>query len=237
MIYFSVCSRKEKEPNSLTKLIDWCNHQEYTRINIAYDSSSIYEGHKSNIEHFKSIGLLNTDIIVLCHDDVDIISSPEKTKEYLNIAKKPGVGFVGVAGACSYDIDGAWWNARTKGAARGFVFQGSDPTTMTPNYFGRSGQVTVLDGCFIAATYETLQKVGLEQPTYLDTGWDFYDIHLTMKAHLDGLSNYVVPIIIMHESSGHMRQGWFSAKENFMRYHGRNIPCRIPTEKTHGLPS
>jgi len=236
MIYFSVCSRKSKQPASLEKLVNWCDTQEYTKINIAYDSISIYEGHKSNIEYFEQFKIQDDDIIVMCHDDIEILSTPKKLKKYLEVAKRPRVGFVGVAGACRFESDGAWWNARKKGNARGFVFQGIDSTTMVPNYFGQSGQVTVLDGCFLAITYENLKKIGLDEPAYLKTGWDYYDIHLTMKAHLSGLSNYVVPIIVMHESSGQMRNGWYEAKANFMMHHNRDIPCWVPTDRTHGLP-
>lgn len=237
MIYFSVCSRQSKQPKSLTKLVKYCNSNEFTRISVAYDASSIYEGHKQNIKFFKSLQMEDNDIIVLCHDDIDIISKSEDLLENLDVARRPGVGFVGVAGGCYLPRDGAWWNARKTGDARGFVFQGNDPATMLPNYFGKCGQVVVLDGCFLAITYSNLKKVGLEQPDYLETGWDFYDIHMTYKAHLDGFSNYVVPIITMHESPGMMREGWYVAKDKFMRHHASTVHhAKLPTDKTQGLP-
>ena len=60
---------------------------------------------------------------------------------------------------------------------------------------------------------------------------------MTYKAHLDGFSNYVVPIIAMHESSGIMRDGWYTAKEKFMRHHASTINySRLPVDKTQGLP-
>ncbi len=177
------------------------------------------------------------DIIVLCHDDLKIISPPEDLIKYLSVARKANVGFVGVAGACFMPPDGAWWNARKHNAARGFVFQGSDEETMSPNYFGKSGEVIFLDGCFMAITYGNLKKIGLDEPDYLGTGWDFYDIHLSYKAYLQGFSNYTIPIVTMHESPGVMRDGWFSASKKFMRHHAATINhSRIPTAKTQGLP-
>ena len=107
---------------------------------------------------------------------------------------------------------------------------------MTPNYFGPAGQVVVLDGCLIAATYKTLKDIGLSQPDYLSSGWDYYDIHMTFLAHYKGYANYVVPIMIRHESSGQMREGWYQAKNEFMRKWGVAIPCRLPVDKTQGLP-
>ena len=181
--------------------------------------------------------LEDNDIIVLCHDDLEIISNVETLINYLGVARKPNVGFVGLAGSCYIPREGGWWNARNTGDARGFVFQGTNHETMTPNYFGKSGQVVVLDGCFMAITYGNLKKVELKQPEYLETGWDFYDIHLTYTAHMKGFSNYTVPIIAMHESSGIMREGWFAAREKFMRHHAGTVQyAKLPTDKTHGLP-
>ena len=177
------------------------------------------------------------DIIVLCHDDLDIISKPSDLKKALQVARHPGVGFVGLAGACRMPQDGAWWNARRTGDARGFIFQGTDATTMYPNYFGKSGQVLVLDGCFLAATFKNINTIGLAEPDYLETGWDFYDIHLTYKAHLEGFANYTIPIIAMHESPGIMREGWFAAKDKFLRNHAATLPhSKLTVSKTNGLP-
>tara|TARA_Y100001973_G_C5140820_1_gene302830 strand:- start:380 stop:1099 length:720 start_codon:yes stop_codon:yes gene_type:complete len=237
MIYFSVCARQNKQPKSLKKITDYCNGHDAFGISISYDAESIYKGHEENMSFFKKMPLEDGDIIVLCHDDLDIISKPEDTIKLLNTARKSNVGFVGLAGSTHLPPDGAWWNARRTGDARGFVFQGDNPETMTPNYFGKPGQVVVLDGCFLAITYANLKKIGLDQPKYLETGWDFYDIHLTYKSHLQGFSNYVVPIITMHESPGIMREGWFAAKDKFLRHHAATLPySKLPTDKTHGLP-
>lgn len=243
MIYLSVCSRKDKQPKALELLKQWVySHKpSHFEIIINYDSPSIYEGHKKNVIAMTNhmAGIEDDDIVVLCHDDVEIISNPQVMTDLLYLANRPGVGFLGVAGACRFDnlsMQGAWWNSRVTGEARGFVFQGTDPTTMMPNYFGKSGQVVVLDGCFLACSYKTLKTIGLDKPHYLSSDWDFYDIHLTFKAHLMGMNNYVIPAIIRHESPGLMREGWFKAKEQFLKYHAGNLPCMIPVDKTNGLP-
>mgnify|MGYP003147166222 CR=1 FL=1 len=246
MIYLSVCSRSEDADRpTLKKLRSWVKEsgddnacKNPIALEVEFDASSIYEGHKANFKKFKElwVGLSPTDIIVMCHDDVEILSTHEKFQEMIAVARSPGAGFVGVAGACKFGVDGAWWNARRDGSARGFVWQGPSDVEMTPNYFGKPGQVAVLDGCFIAATWETICKIGMDQPSYLSSGWDYYDIHLTFMAYLEGLTNYTVPIMIRHESSGVMRKGWYDAKHEFMKEHKPNIPCSLPVNKTNGLP-
>ena len=242
MIYLSICTR-DKHSKALLELMHYSkglnttlsNHANYV---VAHNASSIYEGHSNNIKELEERASppKDNDIIVLVHDDVEILSAPAKFSYLTSLAAKPGVGFVGVAGACNFTKNGSWWNARLSGEARGFVWQGDNEVTMTPNYFGPAGQVVVLDGCLIAATYKTLKDIGLSQPEYLSSGWDYYDIHMTFLAHYKGYANYVVPIMIRHESSGQMREGWYQAKNEFMRKWGVAIPCRLPVDKTQGLP-
>lgn len=232
-VYLSVCSRSDKTPVSLDRLWNWAYPDEML---VAYDASSVYQGHQSNL---KDLLIQDDDVICLVHDDVEILSAKSEFLRYLELCNKPGTGFVGVAGGTVYDnnaIKGAWWNARAVGASRGFVFQGVEKETMVPNYFGPHGQVIVLDGLFLACSYKTLKLVGLDQPEYLSSGWDFYDIHLTLKAHLMGLNNYTVPIICKHESAGNMRQDWYTARDQFLKHHYNNIPVRLNYDKTNGLP-
>ena len=225
MHYSNLCSTGEPKGN--------------TNYVVAYNASSIYEGHSNNIKELeeRSSPPKDNDIIVLVHDDVEILSLPAKFGFLVSLAQKPGVGFVGVAGATNFTQNGAWWTARQTGEARGFVWQGTDDVTMVPNYFGHPGQVVVLDGCLIAASYKTIKDIGLEKPDYLSSDWDYYDIHLTFSAHYKGYSNYVVPIMIRHESSGQMREGWYQAKDEFMKKWRQDIPCKLPVDKTQGLPN
>jgi len=238
MIYFSVCSRKDNPPKALERLKAFIRDNDDFRLKVAYDSKSIYEGHRDNLEQFRRIyGLLNTDIIVLLHDDVDILSNAQDVRRYLSVLRNPLVGFVGVAGGCWLPPQG-WWVSRNSGEARGFVFQGDNAETMSPNYFGPAGQVLILDGCFLATTYKTLQDIlGLYQPAYLTSPWDWYDMFWTYEAYLKGYNNYTVPIIIRHESSGIMRKPWYDSNEEFRKHHIDTLKyAKLDIAKTTGLP-
>jgi hypothetical protein len=242
MIYLSVCSRKDKQPKALELLKYWAveGRSSHFDIIVNYDAQSIYEGHQKNINDLLlTENIQEDDVFVFIHDDVEIISNPGTVKQLLYLATRPNVGFLGVAGGCRFDglnIQGAWWNARNTGEARGFVFQGDNPVTMNPNYFGPHGKVVVLDGCFLACSYATIKKIGLDKPHYLSSDWDFYDLHLTLKAHLLGLDNYTVPIIIRHESPGMPRPEWHVARQQFLKFHASNLPVMLNVKNTIGLP-
>lgn len=201
-------------------------------LRVYYDATSIYEGHKDNLKN-----ALPNDICVLLHDDVEILSSKEEFLRLIKLCRFSNTGFVGVAGAANLREDATWWNSRLHDESRGFVFQGSANTRMTPNYFGQSGQVVVLDGCFLACTKGNLDMIGLDKPKYLTSDWDFYDLALTMKAYMMGLTNYVVPILIRHVSSGRMRDGWYASRNEFVREYKQYLPCKINMALTNGLPN
>ena len=235
MIYLSVCSRRNDRAKELEELHSfkalWPTEYEGLVLHIAYDAPSIYEGHKENLEDADP-----DDICILLHDDVEILSTPDELYKYVEKCRISNTGFVGVAGASNLRADAIWWNARNHKEARGFVFQGSENTDMVPNYFGKSGQVVVLDGCFMACTKENLDAISLDKPAYLSSDWDFYDISLTMKAHMMGLTNYVVPIITRHVSSGEMRDGWNTSRMEFIKEYKAYLPCKLNMERTDGIP-
>jgi hypothetical protein len=236
-IFFSICSRKNKRPKSLDTLVSYIEQDKDMHYSISYDPKSVYEGHSSNLNNF--VGQDN-DIIVLCHDDIEIISHVEQFKKYISISVLPNTGFVGVAGSTRFDkeIGGAWWAARNSRETRGFVFQGEDLETATPNYFGPAGQVVALDGCFLAIQYKKLRDIGISKPEGLSSDWDFYDIHLTIKSHFLGYNNYAVPIMIKHESPGIMREGWYRSRDEYLntQYFHKILPIKLNYDRTNGIP-
>lgn len=242
-VILSVCSRIKSPGSSLGDLRAFVgdfpeDSAHELNLIMSWDSNSIYEGHKQNLFDTRE----DDEILVLCHDDVSILSNYQDFFKYLDVCKKPGVGIVGVAGCTTLNNRAVWWESRQTNQTRGFVFQSnnakSDPNlTMQPNYFGVCGQVVALDGCFMAATVGTWRKVGLDKPKYLTSNWDFYDIHLSLTAHLMGLNNYVVPIIVRHGSEGQMRKEWYEAQAQFIREHSSNLPCILSKGNTSELPN
>ena len=173
--------------------------------------------------------LKDSDIIILCHDDIEIWDSIEHFTHTLSTSlENPDVAFVGVAGTTIMQKDAVWWDMerRKSGLHRGFVFQGSGREDATPNYFGPPGKVAILDGLFLAAKAETLRKIGLEKPDNYEGEWDFYDIHYCSKAIEMGYSNKVIPVNILHNSPGELvgRESWLKNRMAFINSH--SFPIR-----------
>lgn len=224
MIYSIICSRRDKPTKELDKLIYY-----FTSLNIkyhiSYDAESVFQGYKEGID---KLNPGKNEFVILCHDDIEILSDRD---DFRNIIKEylfnPKIAFIGPAGTTFLGQDAVWWelNRRQQGFHSGFVFQGKDTLTMTPNYFGPCGNVVVLDGLFLAARREMLDLIGLDKPKQFPTNWDFYDLYYTLSAYEKGYFNKTVPILIRHVSNGEMRQTWDENRKAFQRMFSLPVRC------------
>jgi len=76
----------------------------------------------------------------------------------------------------------------------------------------------VLDGLFLAARAKVIRDIGLQKPEYFEGEWDFYDIHYTSKAFLQGYINKVLDMNILHNSRGELvgRDSWHKNRLAFI---------------------
>jgi hypothetical protein len=224
MIHSVICSRKDKVSKSLNKLLNYYRKAGII-VHISYDANSIFEGYEEGI---KALNANPEDIIILCHDDIEVLSDRDDFKHTLEEAlSQKDVGFVGPAGTTYLDNNAVWWEMkyRQAGLHSGFVFQGNDLKTMTPNYFGPCRNVVVLDGLFIAAKKKTLDLIGLKKPKEFSQNWDFYDLYYTLKAYEMGFFNKTVPVLILHNSDGHTRESWEINRRAFIKMFRLPVKC------------
>ena len=155
--YAFICTR-EKGPtvtrNNLTHYLSRAGVQ----VKLLVGQDSIFSGYK------KAFELTNpnpTDTIILCHDDIEILSD---IKIFINALEthlsQYKAGFVGVAGTTHLDKDAVWWDhTRWKaGLHRGHVFHGKSNYEYDNTYYGPPDQVVVMDGLFLAAKAKTLNE-------------------------------------------------------------------------------
>lgn len=228
MIHTLICSRKEKKPSTLDRLKSYLYLNNLASYHISYDAPSMFEGYQQGFDVVKPA---DDDIIVMCHDDIEIITDGNEYRKLLEEdLADPKIGFVGVAGTTYLDKDAIWWeaNRRQAGLHSGFVFQGVHMRDCYPNWFGAWRNVVALDGCFIAAKAKTLKKIGLAKPKQFPGNWDFYDLHYTITAYEMGYENKTLPIIILHNSEGQLvgRESWHANRQEFIKMHRLPIWCK-----------
>jgi len=187
-------------------------------VNLLIGESSIFEAYDNALSDNR---LKDDDIVIFCHDDIEIIMDPIMfVGTLMRFLNKPKCGFVGVAGTRRLNSTAVWWdqNEWQRGYHRGMVLHGDSLEHAQTTYYGNPGPVVVLDGLFLSAKVSTLRKLNLTKPDYFPGLWDFYDIHYTMQAHQKGLVNYVAPIFMMHHSMGELqgRDSWHKNREAFI---------------------
>ena len=226
-IYTFICSRYDRPPVNFGKLVNFMNT--VGEIRILYDQIGIFNGYENGLESFGD-AIKSDDIVVLCHDDIQIFTSPLDFKLILEEElSRPNTGFVGVAGTTHLGKNAMWWDPekRLKGLHKGFVFQGHDIYNLSPNYFGAHGNVVCLDGLFLACKKSTIDLIGgLGKPGQFKNGWDFYDIFYTISAYEKGLFNRTVPILLTHYSDGMMRPTWDENRKEFCKMFRLPIVCK-----------
>ena len=193
---------------------------------------SIFEAYSNAIKACEGKGLTKEDVVIFCHDDIEVWDDPKLFKQnLLDTLDKKNTGFVGVAGTTVLTEDCIWWeiNRRQAGLHRGFVFQGSGRDNYTPNYFGPNGDVCVLDGVFLACKFGTFQTIfpdGFKKPANFEGNWDFYDLFMTIEAHRKGFINRTFPGVILHKSPGEIagRDSWQKNRVAFQKNYSGGFP-------------
>ena len=225
-IYAFICTRKESLPDYTHKLLSYLSRCKID-VKLLIDKKSIFEAYS---EGLKNIILRDNDIVIFCHDDIEIIMDPQQFVNVLvSASRKEKCGFFGPAGTTYLSEDAVWWNHQMwqQGKHRGMVLHGKDIRDAQYTYYGNPGRVVCLDGLFLAVKGKTLKSINLTKPEYFEGEWDFYDIHYTIQAHKKGFYNTVEPIFMIHHSFGELagRDSWHKNKQAFIEQH--SLPIEV----------
>jgi len=226
-----ICTRKGQKPPTLDFLLSYLGRNDIEPVLLS-DKNSIFSAYE---EQFKldQETMDDEDIIIMCHDDIEILTDGEIFETRLIEGLIPAnVGFVGVAGTTKLEKDAVWWNHNnwSAGLHRGLVFHGDSLEDSEPSWYGKPGQVVALDGLFLAAKVRTLKDTNLSKPRDFEGEWDFYDLWYTVSTHEKGYNNMVIPIFVRHQSKGELvgRDSWHNNRQAFIRRFRLPIKCQPP---------
>ena len=220
-IYSLICSRDNNHSKTTLELFSYFKDAGIeTKSLIKFDS--IFNAYECGI---KRINPNPEDIIILCHDDIEIKNSKEEFIKILtDNTKDPG--FIGVAGTKHFNRTGIWWNWSKPIYMSGRVdhgLKGQEHGT----YFGPYGNTVVMDGVFLACNGTTAKGLKWLKPSAFTGKWDFYDLFYTFQSYLLGFTNRTVPIMIRHESPGQMRESWHKNREAFISMYNDKLPAEV----------
>lgn len=223
------CAREEGDAQNMKESIrNSCSltEDEYKLIEIV-GAKSIGEGYSCGLELAQ-----DCDVLVFTHTDVRMWAGRTLWKQMIVKSLTPGVGFVGVAGSRRLMPHAMWWDSGTIPTSPPWPATSGAVAHMQNGYeymtaFGPYGEVLVLDGVFLACSWTTIKS--LSQMSNSEYGFHFYDIDMTFRAHLKGLTNYTVPLPLFHGSVGEIGEEWKHSRRLFLERYGARLPLTIPS--------
>lgn len=190
--------------------------------------------HQDALPAFEPDGAAGSDEIEKLRDSVPwLIPAVEQPGGWVNQAlrllEKENTGFLGVAGAHSLHAGQAWWNEEQ---VSGAVLHASE-SGVNLNGYGPYGRVAVLDGLFMMARASLFDELG---PVRNHRGFHFYDMELSLRAHLAGKKNWTIPLLLMHLSGGKTidDREWAAAADSFQQVHTEHLPLVVEAEPLPG---
>ena len=185
-----------------------------------HDARSLAEGYQ------RGIAACRGDILVLCHDDVEILSPdfPRRLQEHL--AHFDLIGVAGTSRLCS----GYWLEA---GAPYlfGQVANPANDNTFNVQIYGAPrpvvGNIQALDGLWMAGQRSLFERVHFDAACF--DAFHLYDVDFSFSAYKTGLRLGVVnDIQLLHRSPGQFDDVWEKYKLAFDRkWAGQLAPSQM----------
>jgi hypothetical protein len=166
-----------------------------------------------------------TDIVVLCHDDILF----DTTSWYSKIMKhfeKSDFGILGMAGTTEMPRSGMWWEDRSK--MYGIVNHQHDGKKWESKYSdslqNSIKEVVIVDGLFIAIHKKRIKHTFDESVS----GFHMYDINFCFRNYLENVKIGVITNIrITHMSIGATNSNWEKNKLIFAEKYRNDLPEKI----------
>ena len=174
-----------------------------------------------------------TDIVVLCHDDIYF----DSTSWYSKIVKhfeKSDFGILGVAGTTSLTDSGRWWDEKNQMV--GIVNHEHEGKKWESKYSEsfENGicETLIVDGLFFAVNKKRIKKNFDES----FKGFHFYDVSFTYSNHLEGVKVGVITNIrITHKSIGMTNEEWEKNRIYFADKFEESLPKKLPFDESRKL--
>jgi hypothetical protein len=175
----------------------------------------------------------NTDIVILCHDDIYF----EATGWYNKVLKhfeKSDFGIIGMAGSTSMPSSGQWWENRKKMVGivnhehEGKKWESKYSESFHNNIF----ETVIVDGLFMGIHKKRIKSNFIED----FKGFHFYDIPFCFENHLQGVKVGVITNIrVTHKSIGQTNEQWEQNRKLFAEKYKDSLPVKLSFDPTRRI--
>lgn len=172
------------------------------------DAKSLCEGYA------RGLARSHGELIVLCHDDIGILSRRFARRLRERLAQHDLIGAAG-----SDRLTGPTWFWYGPPHTYSWVCQ-PHPSGWLLGLLGCAGPVIdnaqALDGLFLAGRRDALEQLGFDDVAF--DGFHFYDLDLSWRAHRAGLRCAIaLDLLLWHASGGDFQASWRCYAERFQQ--------------------
>lgn len=220
MITVVYCTR-ETNPAHKEHLISSSGlHKNLEVIEIINNGESLTKAYNRGLKQ------ASNNIVVFCHDDLEIETKQWGKKLLKQLDKNPEYGILGVAGTKYMSATGQWWENPKK--IYGRVQHTHEGKSWLSAYSDDMGQevenVIGVDGVFFVVD-KTKIKITFDESV---EGFHFYDITFCFQNYLAGVKVGVITSIrINHKSIGMVNEAWEANRIIFADKYKDNLPVNI----------
>lgn len=161
----------------------------------------------------RAIALSKGDIIVVSHDDIDILAPDFASRLNTHLSQFDAVGVIG-----GTEMSGPAWCWSRHPHLRGWITHHAlhdhnwEVSVVDPRPV--AGKVSVLDGVFLAAPRRLFQAVNFDEETF--DGFHLYDTDWSFRAAQAGYRLAAAgDLLVVHESRGRYDTSWAKYAEKF----------------------
>ncbi len=196
-------------------------------INNSDSKSPFYNGGLSLTKAYnQGLNKAKNDVVVFCHDDIEIETKQWGTKLLKQFDRNPEYGIIGVAGSKNMPVTGRWWENQKKMYGR--VKHTQDGKSWLSTYSDDLGQeleeVVNIDGVFFAVDKRRINQEFNESVE----GFHFYDVTFSFENFLSGVKVGVSTLIrINHHSIGITNDEWEKNRAQFAHEFAPQLPADI----------
>jgi hypothetical protein len=170
---------------------------------------------------------VRADLVILCHDDIEILSS---RIDLVLADALSQADIVGVAGARQVSGPAVLWSGHPH--VHGWVTyprEGQWEAAVLSLHAGSVGGMQALDGVFLAMRGGTAARLRFDPQTF--DGFHFYDLDFTYRAAMQGLRLAVTTdVLLVHASEGRFDEAW---RLYAQRFQAKYPALRAPAGKPH----
>jgi Flp pilus assembly protein TadD len=209
VVYCSIDDRKDAAAERLYRRLFAGYRHEIIAIR---DAESLAEAYN------RGIGASVGDIVVLSHDDVDVLASDFAPRLFHYLRRFDVIGAIGAT-----EMTGPSWSWSRHPHLCGWITHRPQPdgewraAVVDPR--PSAGEIRVLDGVFLAAHRAVFDEVAFDEETF--DGFHLYDIDWSYRASLAGFRlGTAGDLLLVHESVGRYDEAWATYADLFCAKHG-----------------